>query len=199
MPVAALLALVLLFPASAAAHAQLLSTTPADGATVEGTPAELIADFDDPLEPESSLSIRNAAGERLAVGRVDPGDATRLIISDIPELAPGTYQMRWTAATADGHIERGTWSFTVAEALKSPGTPAPSESAAPSAAPSASASAQPSATATPSAAPSASPAPTDQNGASSSDVVLPIIAALAIVLLAAGYLLSRRRGPSDGV
>lgn len=177
---------------TAAAHAELIETTPADGATVMGTPDELVAVFDDELLVDaSSLSIRNAQGERLAVGHVDPEEPTHLVIGDVPDLAVGTYEMRWTAGTADGHVERGTWTFTVAQATETPApSPTPGETAGPSAA----------ATAIPSAAPtpSATPAPTDPTGAAGSDVILPIIAALAIVLIAAGVLLSRRSRPSGG-
>jgi copper resistance protein C len=190
----AMAALFLTYPATVAAHAELLAVTPADGATVEGTPEELAAAFDEDLEPESSLSIRNEAGDRLAVGRVDPNDSKRVVISDVPDLAPGTYEMRWTAATADGHVERGTWSFTVEAAPTPSPTPAPTESGAPSAAPTPSATPEP--TAAPS--PSASPATTDPASAAGTDVVLPIIAGLAIVLVGAGFLLARRGRPSDG-
>jgi LPXTG-motif cell wall-anchored protein len=194
--IAAIAAVVLLFPATALAHAELLETTPAAGATVEGTPDVLAAAFDEALEAESSLSIRDAAGERLAVGRVDPDDPKRVVITDVPDLAPGTYEMRWTAATADGHVERGTWSFTVEAAPTPAPTPEPADSGAPSAAPTPSATPEPTAAPTP----SASAGPTDPTGsATGSDVILPIIAGLAIVLIAAGFLLARRGRPSDGV
>ena len=191
--VAAITAFLLLLPATALAHAELLETVPLDGTTVQGTPDELVAAFDEALESGSSLSIRNAAGERLAVGRVDPDDPKRVVITDVPELAPGTYQMRWTAATADGHVERGTWSFTVEAAPTPAPTPEPAESGAPSAEPTPSATPEPTAAPTP----SASPAPTDPASAAGSDVILPIIVGLAIVLIAAGFLLARRGRPSD--
>ena len=186
----------LLLPTAVAAHAELLETTPADGATVVGTPEELVAVFDDELVvDESSLSIRNAQGERLAVGGVDPNEPTHLLIADVPELAVGTYEMRWTAGTDDGHVERGTWRFTVAQASA---TPEPTETASPSAAATATASATLAPSATPAPTPSASAAPTDPTGAAGNDVILPIIAALAIVLIAAAALLSRRSRPPDG-
>jgi len=191
--VAAIAAFLVLVPATALAHAELLETVPLDGTTVQGTPDELVAAFDEALESGSSLSIRNAAGERLAVGRVDPDDPKRVVITDVPELAPGTYQMRWTAATADGHVERGTWSFTVEAAPTPAPTPEPAESGAPSAEPTPSATPEPTAAPTP----SASPAPTDPASAAGSDVILPIIVGLAIVLIAAGFLLARRGRPSD--
>jgi hypothetical protein len=118
-----------------------------------------------------------------------------MVITDLPELAPGTYQVQWTTVSAeDGELARGTWSFTVAIAVKTPGTPAPTATASPSA--TATASATPEPTVAPS--PSASPAPTDPTSAAGSDVILPIIAALAIVLIGAGALLSRRGRPSGG-
>lgn len=199
---AAVAATLLLFPGTAFAHATLLEATPADGATVEGTPTEISAKFDEPLETDgSTFSVRNAAGERLAVGRIDPDDPTRLVIDPVPELAPGEYEVRWRAATADGHAENDTWSFTVTaitptKALPTPtSSPEPSDAATPSAEPS------PSATpdGTPAPSPSASPGPSDPAGSGDGDVILPIIAALAIVLIAAGFLLSRRGRPSDGV
>jgi methionine-rich copper-binding protein CopC len=199
---AAVAATLLLFPASIAAHAELLEATPADGATVEGKPAEISAKFDEPLLTDgSTFSLRNGAGERLAAGQIDPDDATRLIIDPVPELAPGGYEVRWRAATADGHAENDTWAFTVVaptptKALPTPtSSPERSNAATPSAEPPPSATAEP--TATP--APSASPGPSDPAAASAGDVILPIIAALAIVLIAAGFLLSRRGRPSDGV
>lgn len=191
----AIAALLLLFPARAAAHAVLLQATPADGETVEGTPAEISASFSEPLETDgSTFSLRNAAGERLAVGNIDPDDRTRLIIDPVPELAPGVYEVRWRAATADGHAENDTWSFTVT-AVPGP-SPRPEPTAGSTTSPAATPSASPDSTAIPS--PSTSPAPSDPAGASDGDVILPIITALAIVLIAAGFLLSRRGRPTDG-
>jgi methionine-rich copper-binding protein CopC len=189
--VAASISAWLLLPGVAAGHAELVRAIPADGATVEGTPEEISATFSEPLETDgSTLSLRNTAGERLAVGRVDADDRTRLIIDPVPELVVGTYEVRWQAATADGHIERDTWSFTVAAALKTPGTPTPSESAR------ASAGATPSPTPSPAASPTPSPSPAPGGSTSSlSDVALPIVAALAIVLVGASALLRRGRRP----
>jgi methionine-rich copper-binding protein CopC len=192
---AAVATLVLLLPGTATAHAELIEATPADGATVEGTPDEISATFSEPLETDgSTFSLRNAAGERLAIGGIDPADRTRLIIDPVPELGPGTYEVRWRAASADGHAENDTWTFTVTAAPTPAPTPAPTAASTASAEPSSSATPD----ATPASSPSASPGPSDPAGASDGDVILPIIAALAIVLVAAGFLLSRRGGPADG-
>ena len=187
--------LLLLAPGLAAAHAELEATVPTDGGTVVGTPGELSATFSEALSAESTLSIRDGAGERLAVGGVDPADGKRLVIAPVPELAPGVYEMRWSAFSDDGHLEKGIWTFEV-EAPPATPTPAPtpvatgSGSDAPTAAPT------PSATAVLTPGPSATPdggAPTS----GSSDVILPIIAALAIVAIGGVLLLGRRgRGPA---
>lgn len=192
---AAVAAVLILFPASVGAHAELVEATPADGATVEGTLDEVSATFSEPLETDgSTFSLRNAAGERLAVGGIDPADRTRLVIDPVPELGPGTYEVRWRAACADGHAEQDTWSFTV--------TAAPTPSPSPETTPASSANAEPTPSPTPGStaatSPSASPGPSDPAGSSDGDVILPIIAALAIVLVAAGFLLSRRGRPADG-
>ena len=192
----ATVAALVLFPAVVSAHAELIRATPEDGAVVEGTPDEISATFTEPLVEGSAFTLRNAAGERLAVGRVDPDDETRLIIDPVPELAPGVYEVRWRAASADGHGENNSWSFTVTPAPTPSPTPAPTPASATSAEPTPVAPPQPSPTATTS--PSASPGPSDPTGASDGDVILPIIAALAIVLIAAGFLLSRRGRPADG-
>lgn len=194
--VAVAAALVLIAPASVAAHAELESTTPDEGSTVEGTPPEIIAVFSEALLADGSgISLRDSAGDRVARGDVDPDDAERLIIDEIPELASGEYEVQWQARTDDGHIERDTWSFTVVAAP----TPSPTAPPIPSEAvtPSASATASPSATVPSSAPPSAVANPSDQpgsdtSGASGGDVLLPIIVAVVIVAIGGAWLLTRR-------
>jgi methionine-rich copper-binding protein CopC len=197
LALAAMAALLLLYPATAAAHAKLDVPSPKDGATVEGTPDEVSGTFTQKIEPDgSSLVLRDTNNKVVARGGPDPDDDKRMVITDLPELAPGSYEVQWTTISAeDGELARGTWSFTVAVALKTPGTPEPTVTATASASAAATASATPESTASPSPAPT--PTPTDQTGAGS-DVILPIIVALALVLAAAGFLLSRRGRPSGG-
>jgi len=189
-------AVLLVFPLSVAAHAQLDVPTPADGATVEGSPIEVSGTFTQEIKPDgSSLVLRDAADKVVARGGPDPDDVHRMAITELPELAPGKYEVQWTTISAeDGELARGTWSFTVTPA------PTPTPTAQPTPTASASAAATPSATPVPTASPTPAPtpAPTDQTS-SGTDVILPIIAALAIVLAAAGFLLSRRGRPSGGV
>ncbi len=176
-------------PSSVAAHSELETAVPADGAVVTGTPPEIVLTFSDALDSKkSSMTLHDATGVQLAKNGVDLADNT--VMRLIPAaLAAGTYEVRWTSAALDGDILRGTLQFTVVAPTPSPtsaptATPSPSPSASPSPEPSAS----------PSPSPSASPPPGPAN-ASGGDVLLPIIAAIVVIgILGAMLLRGRSRG-----
>jgi methionine-rich copper-binding protein CopC len=187
------IALLLLLPAAVLAHAELDVPTPADGTTVEGSPPVIEATFTEPLDPDgSSLQLLDAAGDVIAEGGTVDDDELLMVIEPVPDLAPGAYEVRWTSLSAvDPHVERGTWAFTVTAAP----TPEPTATPAPSTEPSATVEPTPQPTVTP------TPSPSDEGegdpAASEGDVLLPILAALAIVAVA-GVLLMRRRGQATG-
>jgi methionine-rich copper-binding protein CopC len=163
-----------------AAHAELVSSDPADGATVTGSPDEVVTVFDEPLLDNSSMELIGPDGSRVATGEVDPADRTRMVIA-VNDLAPGEYEARWTAASADGHVERGTFGFTVVEPTPSPTaslTPRPSEAPSP----------------TPSAAPTPPPTPSGNGtpAGGAADVLFPLLG-VVIAIVALGALLMRNR------
>jgi methionine-rich copper-binding protein CopC len=184
-------------PGSALAHAELVRAIPADGATVTEPVTIVSGRYTEDLTADSSLLILDASGTTIATGGVDPNDDRRMIARPDPPLTSGTFTVRSTAVSqVDGHPERETWTFTVmaipTKALPSR-TPVSSGSApSPSSEPTPSASAPTSPASTPSPSPSAGPS---DPATSVGDVALPIIAALAIVLLGAGALLRRGRRP----
>lgn len=184
--------MLLALPGVSAAHAEVKVATPADGATVAEPVAEVSATYTEDLASDgSSLRVTDASGATVARGGVDPNDDRRMVATPAAPLESGSYTVASTAKAPDGHIERTKWSFTV----DIPPTPAPTPvppSDAPSTAPTAasSASASPSPVATPSA--TAGPSPDDAPTASGSDVILPIIIALALVAVAGALLLGRR-------
>jgi copper resistance protein C len=183
---------VLILPTAVAAHAELQTATPKDGATVEGSPPEISGTYSEPMTKSgSSLVLLGPDGKQVATGGVDPANNKRMAIDPVPDLAPGSYTVKSTTKSAtDGDIDRKEWSFTV--------VPAPTATPTPTLEPSAAA--PPSATPTPVAPPSPSPAPSAAGGGTSSggsDVILPIIAALAIVAIG-GALLLGRRGRTGG-
>lgn len=191
---AAVMAL-LLMPSLVLAHAELETSTPKDKATVEGTPTQIAGTYSEEMNPDgSSLVLLGPDGAQVAKGGVDAADDKRMVIADLPELAPGTYTVKSTTKSAeDGDIDRKEWTFTV-ELAPTP-SPSLSPTSTPTAAPSATPAASPAAT-TPSASPTASATPTPSAGGgttgSGGDVILPIIAAVVIVAAIAGYLFTRR-------
>jgi methionine-rich copper-binding protein CopC len=174
----------LALPLSASAHSEFVSSTPADGDTVSGTPAEIVLTFSAALDPKkSSIVLNDANGAQIAKAGVDPAKSTVMRMTP-PTLDPGAYEIDWTSVATDGDLLRGKVHFTVEAPTPSP---TPAATATPSAAASAVASPPPSPT--PSPAPSAAPAPASASG---TDVILPVLVAI-IVIAALGARLLRRR------
>lgn len=185
---------ILALPGSALAHAELLRSIPDNGQTVTDPVTVVTGTYSQDLAANSKLLVKDASGATVATGGVDPGNARRMIARPDAPLGNGTYEVQSTSVSAeDGDIERVQWTFTVAVAA----SPSPTDAASPSVGASASTQASPSAVASASAtaAPSPSPAPGDSTS-DSSNAILPIIAALAIVAIGGVYLLNRNRGRS---
>ena len=189
---ALLLALGALFvlPAGVAAHAEFERSTPEDGETVQGPPNVIRAFFTEELADGSEMTLLDGSGATVATGTIDPADPTRMRI-DPPELETGDYEVQWKAFADDGHLETGTFTFTVSAPVTPPPSfpPTPSgevsEPPAESSAPTVSAPVTPSPT-------EGEPTPSE-NAAGTNDVLLPIVAAIVIIGVLGGYLLMRRR------
>lgn len=182
------LCLLLLLPTVASADSDLDVPVPADGATVGGSPASVEATFTQRLQHDgSSLQLRDASGALVASGGVTD-DPKTMRIDPLPELTPGTYEVRWTTLSAeDPHLQRGTWTFTVTAPPAPAPTPEPVATSAPSEAPTAA----PTPIASP--APTPVPSPIDEEpGATDGDALLPIVGGLALVVVGGAVLLTRR-------
>jgi methionine-rich copper-binding protein CopC len=177
-------------PTVVAAHAEFERSTPEDGETVQGSPRVIRAFFSEELADGSEMTLLDEGGATIATGTIDPANPTRMRI-DRPDLEPGDYEVQWKAFADDGHLETGTFTFTVSAAV----TPPPSLSPLPSTP----VSAPPSASVEPTVSTPTTPSPTKgepappENAAGTSDVLLPIIAAVVIIGVLGGYLLMRRQ------
>lgn len=164
--------------ATAAAHSEFVSSDPAAGSTIgpeRDTPIVLI--FSETLKPGSKADIIGPAG-KIATATIDRYDDTRLVFTPTGPLAPGAWTIEWTSIATDGAVLRGKVPFTVEAVATS--SPSPTVSAAATA------------TGAPSPSPAPSPPPSQVNS-TSSDVLVPVIAAvLAIVVLGLVFLRSRR-------
>lgn len=184
---AILLCASLLLPVVALGHAELVSSEPADGATVQGPfsgPFTLV--FSEALADGSKAVLTaDTTGFGSAEFGPDPADPTRIVLGEFEVvLAADTYTIEWTSVAGDGDILRGTIHLTI---TAPPPTDTPSPSVEPSATPAPSPSESPSPSPTP--APSAGPG--DGSGDNSA-AIIPIVVGLALVVGGAVWLMRRR-------
>jgi methionine-rich copper-binding protein CopC len=99
-------------PQVASAHAKLTSSTPKNGATVATGLAEIELDFSAPLRV-TALHVRDAGKHDVALKGELPKSFTLVVKLGVAALAPGAYQVSWTAVSEDGHVAKGEIAFTV--------------------------------------------------------------------------------------
>jgi copper transport protein len=118
--VTALIAVALLAPASASAHATLLRTTPANGAVLATAPAKVTVEFDDTIRVAGgNAAVSNATSESVIDGAAVARGRT-LTLPLRPHLADGAYSVRWSIVSDDGHREEGVIAFAVGAGSAAP-------------------------------------------------------------------------------
>jgi hypothetical protein len=163
--------------APAAAHTQLVSSSPEAGATV-GSPASVSLTFNEALlNIGAQIAVLDAQGGDYASGGVYfPEPSTAQV--DVSPLSPGPYTAQWRVVAGDGHAVEGTLSFAVVAPM-----PAPSET--PSAAPSPEASPTPTqASAAPGDTPLTSPGPDTEPRGSLYVMIAAMIGAVLLIAAA---------------
>jgi copper resistance protein C len=162
----------------AIAHAELVSSDPADEAEVQSPfDGPITLTYDEALFPGSDADLIGPDGSTVASAEVDDD---KLVFTLDAALDPGAYLIRWVTIAVDRDVHRGELTFTVV-------APPPTPSAAPSAVPSAS----------PTPSPAPLPSPTPSGGGSptgvSGDVLLPLLAAVIAIGAIGAFLLRNRR------
>jgi copper transport protein len=102
----------LLLPATASAHAQLLSVEPADGARLDEAPAAVTLRFDEAVGlAAGGVSVLDGTGKDVAIAPpVVDGSEVRQPLS---ALSDGWYLVTWGVVSQDGHVVRGASTFAV--------------------------------------------------------------------------------------
>jgi methionine-rich copper-binding protein CopC len=102
-------------PAMVHAHAELVSSVPADGAELDAPPAVVSLVFNGELLPDGTGFVVTDSGDRsVGEGELDLSVADRNEIrGPVTILGSGTFTVDWTAIAGDGHAESGRLSFTV--------------------------------------------------------------------------------------
>lgn len=92
-------------------HAKLLATVPSADAQLQAAPKTLSLSFNE--EVHAVLTLTTGGKDiPLTVDRAAPA-ASQVSVA-LPPLPAGKYQVQWSALSADdGHVTKGTFSFTV--------------------------------------------------------------------------------------
>ena len=99
---------------SACAHAHLVSSMPADGATLSAAPNSIAITLTEAIEPAfSHLKLATASSEPVALTN-ETADGKALSAKPATPLPAGTYQVEWQVLSVDGHKTSGIFGFTVA-------------------------------------------------------------------------------------
>ncbi|MGH8584485.1 MAG: copper resistance CopC family protein [Gammaproteobacteria bacterium] len=97
------------------AHAFLERAEPAPGSVSTGAPTEIRLAFDSALEHAfCAVRVEDSSGGVVATGEIQHAreNPDRLAVS-LPRLGSGTYQVRWSVVSWDGHQTEGDYRFTL--------------------------------------------------------------------------------------
>lgn len=101
----------------ASAHAELVASTPSQGAVIRGEPAQVTLRFSEEIVPRlSAVKVIGPDGRRLDAGAPRPGPlgAESLAVNLAPDARHGTFVVVWQVTAADdGHASSGTVMFAV--------------------------------------------------------------------------------------
>lgn len=98
---------------SGKAHVMVMpldASTPADGATVKGSPPNLSLTLSHAMVFRS-VQLRTAAGQRVPLNATLPTTMVKTVTIPVRPLSPGQYIVEWRAES--GHEMVGSFSFTV--------------------------------------------------------------------------------------
>jgi methionine-rich copper-binding protein CopC len=102
---------------SAQAHAQLVLSNPASGATLLAAPPRVVLTFDDPLialggKHTNEIIVKDSRGVQ-----IDAGDSvskgTSVSVGIRAPAATGTITVIWRVVADDGHPSEGSFTFSV--------------------------------------------------------------------------------------
>ncbi len=100
---------------TALAHNTLLSSDPADGATLALAPTQITWQFDNAVPLESmTVTLIDASGARSELGGSTHGAAGDTeVVTPLPALLPGSVSLRWRLVGPDGHPVTGRVDLTL--------------------------------------------------------------------------------------
>lgn len=115
-----------LTPASVYAHAKLLSSQPAAGASLDAPPSRVELWFSTEVSHAfSSIEVTGPGGVRVDRAAVTHAEEGKKAQVELDELAAGDYTVVWKVVSVDEHTIRGKFTFKVASAAPQTTPPQP--------------------------------------------------------------------------
>ncbi len=106
-------ALVLILPRVASAHAVLVLSSPAVDAVVQGPDVPITMKFNSRVDATRSTLRLSAPDGQAKTLSIDPQSAPDTLSAKAGQLAAGKYDIQWQVLAVDGHITRGHIPFVV--------------------------------------------------------------------------------------
>lgn len=106
-------AILSLVASTAFAHSELTSSMPADKASVDAAPKELMLHFSEPVRL-TALAVTRAGEERRELSPL-PAERQKDFSVASPVLSKGQYTVSWRALSGDAHVMTGEFTFAVGE------------------------------------------------------------------------------------
>ena len=106
---------ILLGAGTASAHAELLSSFPANQQLLEEAPTEIALQFTEAVDPiDPGIRLLDADGNEVEIGAADQTAGSDRMRASLPTtLADGTYVVAWQGVSADSHRVRGSFTFSI--------------------------------------------------------------------------------------
>ena len=101
---------------TAAAHGNLLMSSPMEGALVEA-PDEIQLEFSTfVIAAESTIEVAATNGTRIPVGTIERGESAAVLVASLPEPpGAGRYVVRYDVTASDGDTIAGGYDFEVVD------------------------------------------------------------------------------------
>jgi copper transport protein len=121
--IAMAVAMLLLPTAKAWAHAELIETTPPNGAHLDKAPRQVVLRFSESVNPvRDGFRLLDGNGKTVAAPQAHgvTGDAARVSMALPASLSDGVYVINWRVVSADSHPIHGAFVFSVGKARAAP-------------------------------------------------------------------------------
>jgi methionine-rich copper-binding protein CopC len=106
------------------AHAKLMKTSPADKATVAKAPTSVQLWFNEAIDVKLSKVELTGPEGKVALGMVHAMESKQLMGPITGKMTDGAYTVDWQTAGDDGHVQKGSFTFTLKTAAATKSSPA---------------------------------------------------------------------------